>query len=278
MKDVLAGSYSPWRWYPWPPTVIRVVDWNIERGLQLPGIIRFLEKENADILTLQEVDLNARRTGNRNVAEEIARRLKLNYVYGPEYQEMAEGVRGNRAYTGQATLSRWPIRNSRVIRFTAQSGFWEPRWYKPNLPVFQERIGNRIALFSEIDVAGRSVAVFNLHLESRGANRLRVAQLAETLAYAGRYPAPLPVLIAGDLNLDVSGEQSAMAIRGAGFLDAVDTARVPTTIRKGLHPGRSIDRILVRVGFASTDGVVHDQVRASDHFPISCSVSLTGPG
>jgi len=39
-----------------------IVNWNIERGLQLPAIVDFLESQNADLLILQEVDLNARRT------------------------------------------------------------------------------------------------------------------------------------------------------------------------------------------------------------------------
>jgi hypothetical protein len=39
-----------------------IVNWNIERGLQLPAIVDFLESQNAELLILQEVDLNARRT------------------------------------------------------------------------------------------------------------------------------------------------------------------------------------------------------------------------
>jgi len=40
---------------------MRVVNWNIDRGLKLSEIIDFLESQNADLLILQEVDLNARR-------------------------------------------------------------------------------------------------------------------------------------------------------------------------------------------------------------------------
>ena len=41
---------------------IRVVDWNIDRGLKLEGIIDFLASANADLILLQEADLNAKRT------------------------------------------------------------------------------------------------------------------------------------------------------------------------------------------------------------------------
>jgi endonuclease/exonuclease/phosphatase family metal-dependent hydrolase len=274
MRDILTGSFIGWRWSLQSRDAVRVIDWNIERGLQLPKILDFLASQDADILTLQEVDLNARRTGKRNVAEEIARKLKLDYAFGREFEELAEGSRGSPAYTGQATLSRWPINRSRVIRFSAQSTFWSPKWYRPNLPVFQERLGGRIALVNEIDIGGRSLAIFNVHLESRGEDKLRLAQLRETLSAAAQYESTRPVIVAGDMNLDIWRTAGGHAIRGAGFHDAVVLPRVATTIRHGLFSGRSIDSILVRDGFRSGEGRVHNRVQASDHFPLSCTVSL----
>ncbi len=277
MKDVLTGSFAGPRWYLWPPDSIRIVDWNIERGLQLPRILEFLTAQDADLLTLQEVDFKARRTRQRNIAEELARNLKMNYAFGWEFQELAEGSRNDPAYTGQATLSRWPIRGSRVIRFQVQSNFWLPKWYKPNIPLFQERLGGRISLLSEIDMPGRPLAVFNVHLESRGTEGLRLAQLMETLSAGARYPASTAAIIAGDMNLDVSHPDSASAIREAGFRDAVCQPGALTSTRQGpFHPGRSIDAILMRNGAESRSGRVHNRVRASDHYPVSCEVVLAG--
>jgi endonuclease/exonuclease/phosphatase family metal-dependent hydrolase len=273
MKDVLTGSFAERQWYLWPPDTIRIIDWNIERGLKLPGILEFLTTRDADILTLQEVDMNARRTGLRNVAEELARSLKMHYAFGWEFQELAEGTRHSPAYTGQATLSRWPISGSRVIRFQAQSRFWFPKWYKPNIPLFQERLGGRIALVTEIAMPGRPLAVFNVHLESRGEDRLRLSQLNETLAFAARYSRATTVLIAGDMNLDVSRPVPAAAIRDAGFRDAVKLPGAITSARQGpFNPGRSIDAILMRNGIESRGGRVHNRVRASDHYPVYCDV------
>ena len=277
MKQVLSGGFAGWRWYLRPPTTLRLIDWNIEQGLQLPKIIDFLASQNADILTLQEVDLNARRTGCRNIAEEIARQLKLEYAFGREFQELSQGSRASPAYTGQATLSRWPLVKSRVIRFSSQSRFWLPRWYKVNLPLFQERMGERIALVNEIDAGGRPLLVFNVHLESRGDDDLRLAQLREILAEAAKYPASMAALIAGDMNLDVSCKGADMVIRPAGFREIASLPRAATTVRKGFSPGRRIDSILIRDGFASRDGRIHNRVVASDHFPLSCTVSVIGP-
>jgi endonuclease/exonuclease/phosphatase family metal-dependent hydrolase len=115
MKDVLTGSFTAREYDSWPPPRMRVVNWNIERGLQLPHIIDFLDAQNADLVILQEVDLNARRTGCLNVAEEIARRLQMNYVFGREFEELTQGSRTSPAYHGQATLSRCRLMNPRVI-------------------------------------------------------------------------------------------------------------------------------------------------------------------
>jgi len=59
----------------WPRARLRLVDWNIDRGLKLADIIEFLESANADLILLQEADINARRAHHLNVACEIARKL-----------------------------------------------------------------------------------------------------------------------------------------------------------------------------------------------------------
>src|SRR6266446_6739639 len=181
MNDVLAGNFAARQWELRPTSAMRVVNWNIERGLRLPEIIDFLGSQNADLLILQEVDVNARRTRRLNIAEEIARRLGMNYVFGREFEELTQGSRISPAYHGQATLSRWRLVNPRVIRFRRQSGFWRPRWFLPRTEPFQERIGGRIALVTEIEAARRGLTVYNLHLESRGNNDLRLSQLDEVL-------------------------------------------------------------------------------------------------
>jgi endonuclease/exonuclease/phosphatase family metal-dependent hydrolase len=139
MKDVVAGNFAASRWQFWPPKTVRVVNWNIDRGQRLPEITDFLVSQQADLLILQEVDLNARRTHYSNVAEDLARKLGMNYVFGYEFEELTQGSRTSPAYHGQATLSRWPLKNPRVIRFRCQSGFWRPRWFLPRMEPFQER-------------------------------------------------------------------------------------------------------------------------------------------
>jgi endonuclease/exonuclease/phosphatase family metal-dependent hydrolase len=276
MKDILVGNFGSSRWQFRPRQAIRVVDWNIDRGLRLPEITDFLGSQQADLITLQEVDLNARRTRFRNVAEYIARKLGMNYVFAREFEELTQGSRTSPAYHGQATLSRWRLKNPRLIRFRCQSGFWRPRWFLPNTDPFQERLGGRIALVTEIDLMGTVFNIYNLHLESRGSNNLRLSQLKEVLDdAAGRAP-HVPTLLAGDLNFDISEGNAAALIRQTHFRNVLGESHCYTRPAHGLfRDPRSIDWALVSVSVEATLGGVHATINASDHYPLSFTLHFS---
>jgi endonuclease/exonuclease/phosphatase family metal-dependent hydrolase len=179
-------------------------------------------------------------------AREIAQKLQLNYIFGREFQELTRGTRHSPAYHGQATLSRWPLSNARVLRFQQQSNFWQPHWFLPQIEPFQERLGGRLALVADASVGGKTVVTYNLHLESRGDDRLRRAQIEETLKDARRYKADTAVVLAGDFNMDVSAGDVAKAIRRADFQDAFTNQRTPTTPNSFFTDGRVIDWIFSR--------------------------------
>jgi endonuclease/exonuclease/phosphatase family metal-dependent hydrolase len=276
VQEIETGNFASRGWLLGPPSSIRVVSWNINRGLRLPSIIEFLTEAKADIVLLQEVDINARRTQRHNVAQEIARKLRLNYVFGREFIELTQGSKASPAYHGQATLSRWNIANPRVLHFQRQSNFWNPRWYLPKLDPFQERLGGRIALIADVDVEGVQFTSYNLHLESRASDELRVAQLKDVLRDAATYSSRLPIIIAGDLNLNASRGGAAEVLASAGFQGAVPTDRVPTTPpRHMLEPGHHIDWAFVRRPMKASKGRVHSSVKASDHYPISFDFVLS---
>jgi endonuclease/exonuclease/phosphatase family metal-dependent hydrolase len=275
MKEVLTGSFATWRLQLSPPQAIRVVNWNIDRGLRLPEITDFLASLRADVLTLQEVDVNARRTHYLNVAEELARNLGMNYVFGREFEELTQGSRTSPAFHGQATLSRWALKSPRVIQFRYQSGFWRPRWFLPRTEPFQERLGGRIALVTEADILGRNFTIYNLHLESRGNDNLRFSQLKEALDDAVTYRPQAPTLLAGDLNFDISESRTNTLIQAAGFRNVFGQARFYT--RPAHNPfvsPRTIDWALVSGPIEAVDGEVHARVKASDHYPLSFTLRL----
>ena len=274
MQEIESGNFAVPRWLFFPPDSIRVVSWNIDRGLKLSGVIDFLAGAKADIILLQEADLNARRTHHINVAREISQTLELNYVFGREFQELTQGSKASPAYHGQATLSRWPLSNSRIIRFQKQSHFWRPHWFLPDIAPFQERLGGRMALVSAVNIAGKTIVSYNLHLESRGDNPLRCSQLDEALDDNKRYSWNTPILLAGDFNLDVSETPAATSISRAQFQDAFANQHVPTTPGSFLEHGRIIDWIFTRGRVRVSQPHVHRSVSASDHYPLSISLAI----
>jgi len=274
MQEIETGSFVRPRWIVGKPDCIRIVNWNINRGLQLQKVIDFLESARADLVLLQESDVNARRTHHLNIAREISQKLQMNYVFGREFQELTQGSRNSPAYHGQATLSRWRLSGARILRFREQSNFWRPHWFLPHIAPFQERLGGRLALVVEADVAGRPMITYNLHLESRGDDGLRCAQLRETLDDSERYDATVPVVLGGDLNLDVSEGAGAAALSQARFQDAFVNHHVSTTPDSLLEKGRLIDWIFTRGLAQPSEPKVHSSVKASDHYPLSITVKL----
>ncbi|HUA83340.1 MAG TPA: endonuclease/exonuclease/phosphatase family protein [Bryobacteraceae bacterium] len=268
MTDIVTGNFARFPWQFWPPQALRVVNWNIDRGLRLAGIIDFLDSQRADLITLQEADLHAKRTHYLNIAEQIARKLEMNYVFGREFQELTQGSRISPAFHGQATLSRWRLREERIIRFRRQSDFWRPRWYLPETKPFQERLGGRIALVTEVDAVGRSLIVYNVHLESRGNETLRIAQLAETLNDA-RDHAATALLVAGDLNFNVLDGSAPELLDLAGLRSVFGESHLYTRPARLFGSPRTIDWALISEGMEAEKPQVHSDIGASDHYPIS---------
>jgi len=271
MREVISGGFADGRKQPWSRDYIRVVDWNIDRGFQFSGILNFLRVAEADLILLQEVDLNARRTQHRDVGCELARSLQLNYVFGMEFQELSEGSRSSPALHGQATLSPWPLSNSRIIRFQRQSNFWKPHWYLPRIEIFQRRLGGRIALVSEALINRQRIVTYNLHLESQGEDVVRLQQLQEALEAARGQTKSSLVILGGDFNLNAGNGDAARMLSSSGFHDVVRLPKIPTAVRGLFQHGRPIDWIYVSADVRS-EGQVHNRVLASDHYPISASL------
>jgi endonuclease/exonuclease/phosphatase family metal-dependent hydrolase len=239
------------------PAQLSVVTWNIERGKEYDAIVRVLKALDADVVLLQEVDRECRRTGYRNVARDLAHALAMNWVSGGEFQEIGEGRSGRAAITGQAILSKQPIDGVEVLRFRAQA-----RW-KWSINPAQPRRGGRMTLKAR--TAG--VRFYNTHIESGRDDSLQRTQIAEILAYENRAGTDDdPVVIGGDFNNGPVLRASMFGrLTAAAFEDALgkDDGRGPTSEGQ-LHP---IDWIFVK-NASPTRGRVVQAPSASDHFPL----------
>jgi hypothetical protein len=81
---------------------------NIERGVRFGGVLGTLQKLDADVLLLQEVDRYCDRSGGRDVAADLASALGMNWVAAGEFQEIGKATKGGAALHGQAILSTRP--------------------------------------------------------------------------------------------------------------------------------------------------------------------------
>lgn len=270
MGSILSGAYAPFWEVLFPPRKVKILNWNINRGLKLPEIVDFVEEQQPDLCIFQEVDLHTRRTGGKDVANVVASRFRFNYVFGIEFEELSQGSKAERAYHGQAVLVRSGIEGSRTIRFRRQSEFWEPRWFLPRWPAFQPRLGGRMALVAEVALGRGRLVIYDVHLESQADDQLRLAQLKEVVDDSLRYPPDTPILIAGDMNTHRAPSPLQKYLLSSGFRDACEGC----SHRATKPNGQTLDWIFSRGPIICSETRVHQNVSASDHYPISTTLRL----
>jgi endonuclease/exonuclease/phosphatase family metal-dependent hydrolase len=242
---------------------IRVMTWNIDHGARLDAIASAMTIHPADLCLLQEVDWNTERAARQDVATDLAQRLALNGAYAIEFEELSQ-EHGQPAFIGQATLTRLPILRSRVLRFDRQSGFWKPRsWLPSSMPLMQRRFGNRVALVTEIQYAGRLLVVYNAHLESRSAGFIQREQLDEVIEDLKRYPATTAVILGGDLNTKYIPSFFLRRLESQGFRSALGEH-----IERTHKIAMSLDWIFAKGPVSLHGGVVRRDITDSDHYPV----------
>ena len=252
----VAGEPSRTVWPLAPERPLRVVTWNIERGVKFEAVQSVLGELDADVVLLQEVDRFCSRSDDRDVARELAVQLRMNYVTAGEFQEIGEGRRDRPCVSGQAILSRLPITDATTVRFEDQASL---KW---RLNPAQPRRGGRIALRAR--TAGS--LFYSVHLESGADEQRRANQVRDIIASVP--PSDEPVIIGGDFN-NVGGAGSAMfsGLRAAGFTNAM----APSAIERGAAR-RPIDWIFTK-RLTATSEVVR-AADASDHDPVMAQTVL----
>jgi len=245
---------------------IRVAAWNIERGLEYDALEAAFASEDdfvalldakrfpigskirteiieqarslreADVIILNEVDWGLKRSDYRNIAADLAAKLKFNFAFGVEFvelspvhlnespppAELAEMVKLDperyRGLHGIAILSRFPLENVRLVPYKHQPYDWFSE-EKKNISLIEKgrrklvkevfledafrevRRGGRTMLMADIVdprfPAGRATVV-GTHIENRTTPKKRQRQLAELLEVIK--PMRNPVIVAGDMN------------------------------------------------------------------------------
>lgn len=174
---------------------LKAVAFNMERGVNLAETLEFLtccpDLSDMDIILGNELDDGNVRSGQKNVALEIAEYLGMNYVFGVEFIELAD-PNNEKGFHGNAIFSRWPI-----LRAETFYPCEEYNWYHSEQP----RIGARVAILAELGLAGTKVGVVTAHLENRTDPAGRRRQMREILdRIQVFFPEDEPVFLGGDFN------------------------------------------------------------------------------
>jgi endonuclease/exonuclease/phosphatase family metal-dependent hydrolase len=161
-------------------TGLQVVSLNMAREERLDRILRDLTEAQdlagADVWLLQEA---VERPASTRTIADLANSLNLNYVFAP-----VDVFDGGNLLSGLAILSRYPIREPRIIPLR-----------RHNLK-FNTRC--RIALEAQISGPFGPVRFYNVHLDTRITGRQRIDQITPVLEQASSLNGP--GVVAGDFN------------------------------------------------------------------------------
>jgi endonuclease/exonuclease/phosphatase family metal-dependent hydrolase len=236
------------------PIRLRVLSYNIhhaegvDRKLDLDRIAGVITNVDPDLVALQEVDQNVKRTKSVDQPAELARLTKMNVVFGANI-DLQGGQYGN------AILSQFPIERHQ-------------NHLLPNLDQGEQR-GVLEAEFRTPE-SNETITLLATHLDHRRDHRERIASAIAINQLVARN-SDRPALLAGDLNA-VFKSQTLAQIRTSWA--SVNLTPLPT-IPVG-QPAKQIDFILFRPEsrWKTIEVKVIDESVASDHRAILAVLEL----
>jgi endonuclease/exonuclease/phosphatase family metal-dependent hydrolase len=239
------------------PTVIRVLSYNIHHGegidgkLDLERIAKVIQSSNADLIALQEVDRNTKRTGSCDQAAMLAELTTMHFAFGANI-ELQGGEYGN------AVLSRFPITKTQNHRLPLrdngeQRGALEVEiQYSPDLPPF---------------------TLIATHFDHRPSDQERI-ESATMINQMVATSDSLHAILAGDLNDDPASRTLVELETQWQCTNAEPLPTIPVD-----KPTRQIDFVLFRptTRWTTIETRVLDEPLASDHRPILATLELRTP-
>ena len=257
-----------------PVEEMSVVSWNIRVGVgpdrnwkgedapkNLQAIAEAIQKWEADIVLLQEVDRGSARTKGIDQLAILGEATGMHTAWAPAIEEetMLYGI---------GILSRWPIEESHAIKLPKvdYSDRDVPAWYSEQ----------RMALVARVDAGGVPLSVVDTHMgltkEQRLAQLKAVAEIVEREMESGR-----AVIAGGDLNAEPDAAEllPLRALLRDAYHDHVNeqglAADIPIAERltyPAVEPDRSIDYLFVSDAHFDVEEVEVPAVPLSDHLPV----------
>lgn len=226
---------------------MKVMTYNIRLGIQqgVEAIARVIREQAPDIVALQEVGRHWRMGPEGDTASELCERCKLpHHIYVTTIDDDGQ-------HYGHALLSRWPLQNPEIVRFT------------------QEIDEPRAALITEADADGQPLRIIATHLSHRDQERAvhgtELVELVGKVTKDGR-----PTLLMGDLNEEDDADFiHALKDRMNDAGDLVDGKTYPNP-----EPMVRIDYLMAHGG-RFEEAQILDEREASDHRPLVAELMLS---
>lgn len=239
---------------------LRILTYNVHRCVGGDGrlaprrIAAAIAEQDADVVALQELDVNRARSGFANQASVIATELQMSYYFFPAIELKNE-------HFGNAVLSRLPMS-------LVHTGV---------LPVLPGHPGRerRAAIWVAIEWAGHTLQLVNTHLGLSARERnLQVEALMS--AEWTRHPGCVgPLVLCGDLNA-VPGSRAYLRLRRR-FHDPFPWSGWPPGTFPAWYPLLRLDHVLFGAGWR-VHRIQVPRTRltrvASDHLPLMVDVTL----
>jgi endonuclease/exonuclease/phosphatase family metal-dependent hydrolase len=246
------------------PTSIKIISYNIRwrGGEDLRKLIELFKTDReigrADIIGLQEVDRNKKRTGNQNTALQMAEELGMYYAWtAPPPPPAKDDKKPQEEETGVAIMSSYPLTDVQRIVL-------------PNEGPGGRR---RVALGATIRIGERDVRVYSVHAEIRISNVQRLEQFKAVIDDAQTHQAKIErVVVLGDFN--------TITPKDVGQTSELFTnAKFNTPFTNNLTTWKTfilelkLDWLWLR-GLQATSFGIDKKVGLSDHWPLWAVVTL----
>lgn len=241
---------------------VRLLTYNVHSCIGMDGrlsvrrIARVIAQTEADIVALQELDKQRRRTKNQDQARQIAEQLRMEHHFHPSIALAGE-------YFGNAVMSRLPMRVMKTgpLPGTAAGPRREPR----------------AAVWVNVDVNGTCLQVINTHLGLNRGERVTQAQALLGRDWYGGRDADIPVVLCGDLNALPTSLAYRHLCRRLRDAQTVLSDQQPQATWPARWPLGRIDHVFVSRDVIVRDAVVLDDELAcvaSDHRPLLTTLEV----
>lgn len=215
--------------------------------IDVDAIAAVINKHQPDLVALQEVDVNTKRSG-LNEAVVLAEKTKMNFYF-------AKAIDHDGGDYGVAILSRYPLSGGATHKLPTAAGTnGEPR----------------VLATASVEVSGKKIIIACTHLDAQRNDTNRLLQINAIVDIMKQETNP--VILAGDLN----------AAPGGAVINVLDKSFTRTCTQDcGFtipveKPTKTIDFIAYRptANFTVLSHKVIDEKYASDHLPVIATLKL----